>query len=152
MGKYCALLGFVLGLVAFAGGQGASPKKAADTSAPTKVTGDGVKTASGLQYWDIRVGTGQVAKEGSHVRVHYTGWLTNGKKFDSSVDAGKPFDFTIGNGEVIKGWEEGVSGMKVGGKRQLRIPSNLAYGEKGYPGVIPANATLIFDVQLLAVQ
>jgi FKBP-type peptidyl-prolyl cis-trans isomerase len=111
-----------------------------------------VKTASGLVYWDIRVGNGDVAKEGSHVRVHYTGWLTTGKKFDSSVDAGKPFDFTIGNGEVIKGWEEGVAGMKVGGKRQLRIPPALAYGAAGYPGAIPANATLIFDIQLLGVQ
>ncbi len=123
-----------------------------NTSAPTKVTGDGVKTPSGLQYWDIKVGTGQEAKEGSRVRVHYTGWLTSGKKFDSSVDAGKPFDFRIGNGEVIKGWEEGVSGMKVGGKRQLRIPPQLAYGKEGYPGAIPPNATLIFDIQLLGVQ
>jgi FKBP-type peptidyl-prolyl cis-trans isomerase len=98
------------------------------------------------------MGNGALAKEGSHVRVHYTGWLTSGKKFDSSVDAGKPFDFTIGNGEVIKGWEEGVSGMKVGGKRQLRIPPTLGYGAEGYPGVIPANATLIFDVQLLNVE
>ncbi len=124
----------------------------ADNSAPTKVTGDGVKTASGLQYWDIKVGTGAEAKSGNKVTVHYTGWLTSGKKFDSSVDAGKPFDFTIGQGQVIKGWEEGVAGMKVGGKRQLRIPPDLAYGERGYPGVIPANATLIFDVQLLAVK
>jgi FKBP-type peptidyl-prolyl cis-trans isomerase FkpA len=94
-----------------------------------------------------------VAKEGSHVRVHYTGWLTNGKKFDSSVDAGKPFDFTIGNGEVIKGWEEGVAGMRNGGKRQLRIPPGLGYGAEGTPGgPIPPNATLIFDVQLLGVQ
>jgi len=124
-----------------------------NTNAPTKVTGDGVKTDSGLQYWDSKVGNGQVAKEGSRVRVHYTGWLTTGKKFDSSVDAGKPFDFTIGNGEVIKGWEEGVAGMKVGGKRQLRIPPELAYGSEGYPGgTIPPNATLIFDIQLLAVQ
>ncbi|HEY6337878.1 MAG TPA: FKBP-type peptidyl-prolyl cis-trans isomerase [Candidatus Sulfotelmatobacter sp.] len=135
--------------------QTAAKKSAAghpNTNAPTKVTGDGVKTDSGLQYWDIRVGNGQVAKEGSHVRVHYTGWLTTGKKFDSSVDAGKPFDFTIGNGEVIKGWEEGVSGMRVGGKRQLRIPPELAYGADGYPGSIPPNATLIFDIQLLGVQ
>jgi FKBP-type peptidyl-prolyl cis-trans isomerase FkpA len=127
-------------------------KTKTDTSAPTKVTGAGVKTDSGLQYWEIRLGTGTVAKEGSHVRVHYTGWLTNGKKFDSSVDAGQPFDFTIGNGEVIKGWEEGVTGMKVGGKRQLRIPPSLAYGAQGYPGAIPPNATLIFDIQLLGVQ
>ncbi len=122
-----------------------------NTNAPTKVTGDGVKTDSGLQYWDIRVGTGEVAKDGDHVKVHYTGWLTNGKKFDSSVDAHQPFDFTIGKGDVIKGWEEGVTGMKVGGKRQLRIPPQLAYGEQGYSGLIPANATLIFDIRLLAI-
>jgi len=124
----------------------------ANTNAPTKVTGDGVKTASGLQYWDIKVGTGAEAKNGSHVTVHYTGWLTSGKKFDSSVDAGTPFEFTIGRGDVIKGWEEGVAGMKVGGKRQLRIPPELGYGASGYPGVIPANATLIFDIQLLGVK
>jgi FKBP-type peptidyl-prolyl cis-trans isomerase len=123
-----------------------------NTNAPTRVTGDGVKTDSGLQYWEIRVGNGEVAKEGSHVRVHYSGWLTTGKKFDSSVDRGHPFDFTIGNGEVIKGWEEGVAGMKVGGKRQLRIPPELGYGADGSPPDIPANATLIFDIQLLGVQ
>ncbi len=123
-----------------------------NTKAPTKVTGEGTKTASGLQYWDIKVGTGQVAKNGDHVKVHYTGWLTSGKKFDSSVDAHQPFDFTIGKGDVIKGWDEGVTGMKVGGKRQLRILPDLAYGAQGYPGVIPANATLIFDIQLLAVK
>jgi FKBP-type peptidyl-prolyl cis-trans isomerase len=149
--KYVAGVAVMLGLTAmFLLAQSAERKP--NTSAPTKVTGDGVKTDSGLVYWDIRVGNGDVAKEGSHVRVHYTGWLTNGKKFDSSVDAGKPFDFTIGNREVIKGWEEGVAGMKVGGKRQLRIPPALGYGAEGYPGVIPANAKLIFDVQLLGVQ
>jgi FKBP-type peptidyl-prolyl cis-trans isomerase len=125
---------------------------APNTDAPTKVTGDGVKADSGLQYWEIRVGNGEVAKEGSHVRVHYTGWLVTGKKFDSSVDAGKPFDFTIGNGEVIKGWEDGVAGMRVNGKRQLRIPPALAYGEEGYPPDIPPNATLIFEIRLLGVQ
>jgi FKBP-type peptidyl-prolyl cis-trans isomerase len=122
-----------------------------NTKAPSKVTGEGTKTDSGLQYWEIRVGTGQVAKDGDHVKVHYTGWLTTGKKFDSSVDAHSPFDFTIGKGEVIKGWDEGVAGMKVGGKRQLRIPPELAYGAGGSPPVIPANATLIFDVQLLGI-
>ena len=153
--KYAAAVAIVLVLtVVSVVAQSATRKSStASTNAPTKVTGDGVKTPSGLIYWDIRVGNGDVAKEGSHVRVHYTGWLTNGKKFDSSVDAGKPFDFTIGNGEVIKGWEEGVAGMKVGGKRQLRIPPALGYGAEGTPGgPIPPNATLIFDVQLLGVQ
>ncbi|MGA2021330.1 MAG: FKBP-type peptidyl-prolyl cis-trans isomerase [Candidatus Sulfotelmatobacter sp.] len=153
MAKYLVAISIILALTAaFVLAQTTTPKKP-NTSAPTKVTGDGVKTPSGLTYWDIRVGTGEVAKEGSRVRVHYTGWLTNGKKFDSSVDAGQPFDFRIGNGEVIKGWEEGVAGMKVGGKRQLRIPPDLAYGAEGTPGgPIPPNATLIFDVQLLGLQ
>jgi FKBP-type peptidyl-prolyl cis-trans isomerase len=129
------------------------PATRPNTAAPTKVSGDGVKTDSGLQYWDIRVGNGEVAQEGHRVRVHYTGWLTTGKKFDSSVDAGTPFDFTIGNSEVIKGWDEGVAGMRVGGKRQLRIPPSLGYGVEGTgDGTIPANATLVFDVQLIAVQ
>jgi FKBP-type peptidyl-prolyl cis-trans isomerase len=121
------------------------------TNGPTKVTGEGVKTADGLQYWDIKAGTGEAAKEGDHVKVHYTGWLTTGKKFDSSV-GGEPFDFTLGRGEVIKGWDEGVAGMKVGGKRQLRIPPELAYGAEGHPPQIPQNATLIFDVQLVGVK
>jgi len=123
-----------------------------NTIAPTKVTGDGIKTDSGLQYWEIKEGLGSPAKEGDHVKVHYTGWLTTGKKFDSSVDAHQPYDFTLGRGEVIKGWDEGVAGMKVGGKRQLRIPPELAYGEAGHPPQIPQNATLIFDVQLLSVN
>jgi FKBP-type peptidyl-prolyl cis-trans isomerase len=118
---------------------------------PTKVTGVPTKTASGLEYWDIKAGTGATAAAGQNVKVHYTGWLTSGKKFDSSI-GGKPYAFKLGAGEVVKGWDEGVAGMKVGGKRQLRIPPALAYGEKGYPGAIPANATLIFDVQLVAVQ
>jgi len=130
--------------------QTTAPKPRA-AAGPTKVTGDGVKTNSGLQYWDIKVGTGAEAKAGSKVKVHYTGWLTTGKKFDSSI-GGAPFDFTIGQGEVIKGWDEGVTGMKVGGKRQLRIPPDLAYGEDGHPPQIPQNATLIFDVQLVAVK
>jgi|ERR1035438_8789281 FKBP-type peptidyl-prolyl cis-trans isomerase len=124
----------------------------ADTSAPTKVTGAPTKTPSGLEYWDIKVGTGAEAKSGQHVTVDYTGWLTSGKKFDSSVGTGRPFSFALGGGQVIKGWDEGVAGMKVGGKRQLRIPPDLAYGQKGYPGAIPPNATLIFDVQLVDVK
>jgi FKBP-type peptidyl-prolyl cis-trans isomerase len=89
---------------------------------------------------------------GKKVKVDYTGWLVNGKKFDSSVGTGKPFELTLGNGDVIKGWDEGIAGMKVGGKRQLRIPPDLAYGERGYPGAIPPNATLIFDVRLVGVE
>src|SRR5271163_449818 len=119
---------------------------------PTKVTGDPTKTASGLEYWDIKVGTGATAQTGQHVKVDYTGWLTSGKKFDSSVGTGKPFDFMLGANQVIKGWDEGVVGMKVGGKRQLRIPPDLAYGAAGYPPQIPHSATLIFDVELLDVK
>jgi len=119
---------------------------------PTKVTGEGTKTPSGLQYWDIKVGIGATAATGHKVKVDYTGWLTNGKKFDTSVGTGHPFEFTLGASEVIKGWDEGVAGMKVGGKRQLRIPPDLAYGSRGAGGVIPPNATLIFDVKLLGVE
>jgi FKBP-type peptidyl-prolyl cis-trans isomerase len=143
---------FLLASLAIA--QTAAKKSSAKSAAggPTKVTGDPIKTASGLEYWDIKVGTGAVAETGKHVKVDYTGWLTDGKKFDSSVGSGKPFDFMLGASQVIKGWDEGVVGMKVGGKRQLRIPPNLAYGAAGYPGAIPPNATLIFDVQLVDVK
>jgi FKBP-type peptidyl-prolyl cis-trans isomerase len=120
---------------------------------PTKVTGAPTKTASGLEYWDIKVGTGAVAQTGHKVKVDYTGWLTNGKKFDSSIDRGRPFEFLLGGGQVIKGWDEGVAGMKIGGKRQLRIPPELAYGDRGVPqaGIGPG-ATLVFDVRLIAVE
>ncbi|MGH7739216.1 MAG: FKBP-type peptidyl-prolyl cis-trans isomerase [bacterium] len=111
-----------------------------------------VTTASGLQYQILEPGDGPVAKAGQTVTVHYTGWLTNGTKFDSSVDRGQPFEFTLGAGQVIKGWDEGVAGMKVGEKRKLTIPPDLGYGARGAGGVIPPNATLIFDVQLLGVQ
>ena len=120
-------------------------------ASPTKVTGNSKSTASGAQYWDIVAGTGATAVAGKMVRVHYTGWLTDGKKFDSSVDRGQPFAFALGAGQVIKGWDEGVQGMKVGGKRQLRIPPELGYGARGAGGAIPPNATLIFDVELLDV-
>ncbi len=100
---------------------------------------------------DLVVGNGDEAKDGSSVTVHYTGWLTDGKKFDSSVDRGEPFQFRIGKRMVIRGWELGIKGMRVGGKRKLTIPSDLAYGTAGYPGLIPPKATLIFDVELLKV-
>lgn len=110
-----------------------------------------ITTKSGLKYVDLKEGDGAMPKEGDVVTVHYTGWLTNGKKFDSSVDRDKPFVFAIGKRMVIKGWDEGVMTMKVGGKRKLTIPSDLAYGPDGRPPVIPENATLIFEVELLKV-
>lgn len=127
--------------------------KHTDTSAPTKVTGAPTKTPDGLEYWDIKVGDGATVKAGDNVVVHYTGWLTNGHKFDSSVDRGQPFTVeNVGNAPVIKGWNEGLIGMKVGGKRQLRIPNELAYGPNGRPPVIPPAATLIFDVEVMGVK
>ena len=121
------------------------------TSSPMKVNGQPMTTPSGLQYWDIVVGTGATAAPGNKVKVHYSGFLTTGEKFDSSRDRGEPFSFPLGQGQVIKGWDEGVAGMKVGGQRQLRIPPQLGYGAAGAGGAIPPNATLIFDVELLEV-
>lgn len=112
-----------------------------------------VKTDSGLQYQDLKAGTGDEAKKGHTVEVHYTGWLAKDKKkFDSSHDRGDPFSFTLGAGMVIKGWDEGVAGMKVGGKRKLIIPAKLGYGARGAAGVIPPDAELIFEVELLKVK
>ncbi|MCB0346055.1 MAG: FKBP-type peptidyl-prolyl cis-trans isomerase [Bdellovibrionales bacterium] len=117
---------------------------------------DIVTTSSGLQYKDTQVGTGPTAESGMNVSVHYTGWLNQdgdkGTKFDSSLDRGRPFVFPLGKGRVIRGWDEGVAGMKVGGKRTLMIPSKLGYGARGAGAVIPPNADLIFDVELLGVK
>lgn len=115
-----------------------------------------VTTESGLRYEDTKMGTGAEAVSGKTVKVHYTGWLDNegkkGKKFDSSVDRGVPFSFPLGAGRVIKGWDEGVAGMRVGGKRTLLIPAELGYGAQGSGGVIPPEADLIFEVELLNVR
>lgn len=115
-----------------------------------------IMTASRLQYEDITIGSGDEAKSGAYVTVHYTGWLQNsdgsaGQKFDSSKDRNDPFEFPLGAGHVIKGWDEGVKGMKIGGVRKLIVPSSLGYGARGAGGVIPPNATLIFEVELLGV-
>jgi FKBP-type peptidyl-prolyl cis-trans isomerase len=105
-----------------------------------------------LKIEELVAGTGPEAKTGQTVTVHYTGWLTSGSKFDSSVDRKQPFNFKLGAGEVIKGWDQGVAGMKVGGKRKLTIPPELGYGSRGFPGAIPPNSTLIFEVELLGVR
>ena len=110
------------------------------------------ETASGLGYHDIVEGTGARPKTGDSVSVHYTGWLKSGQKFDSSIDRGQPFVFPLGRGKVIKGWDEGVATMRVGGKRKLVIPAHLGYGDRGAGGVIPGGATLIFEVELLDVK
>ena len=126
------------------------------TAAMAQGAGKPVTTPSGLQIIDSKVGTGASPKAGQTCVMHYTGWLyengAKGKKFDSSVDRGEPFEFPIGRGQVIAGWDEGVASMKVGGKRTLIIPAALGYGARGAGGVIPPNATLIFDVELLGVK
>ena len=108
-------------------------------------------TDSGLKYEDTIVGNGATAAAGQNVSVHYTGWLTDGRKFDSSKDRNDPFEFKLGAGQVIRGWDEGVQGMKIGGTRKLTIPPQLGYGARGAGGVIPPNATLVFEVELLGI-
>lgn len=128
------------------GGDTTMDKGTADSSGKT------VKTPSGLQYEDMVAGSGASPSPGKKVTVHYTGWLTNGRKFDSSLDRNEPFVFQIGTGQVIPGWDEGVMSMKIGGKRKLIIPANLGYGSAGAGMVIPPNATLIFEVILLDIR
>ena len=123
------------------------------SSPPTEVNMDSsTTTPSGLQYTDLVVGTGEAASSGATAVVHYTGWLLDGTKFDSSLDRDTPFEFVIGKGQVIKGWDEGVGTMNVGGKRELIIPPGLAYGERGAGGLIPPGATLKFEVELIELR
>jgi peptidylprolyl isomerase len=123
---------------------------------PASAAPKSVTTSSGLQIIDTKVGTGASPKQGQTAVVHYTGWLyengAKGEKFDSSVDRGQPFEFPVGQGRVIKGWDEGVASMKIGGKRTLIVPPLLGYGQRGAGGAIPPNATLMFDVELLGVK
>lgn len=142
-----ATLNFDVELVA------AEPGPPPPPEAPTKVDeADYTTTDSGLKYYELEEGSGDSPKNGQMATVHYTGWLEDGTMFDSSLTRGQPFSFPVGAGQVIPGWDEGVASMKVGGKRQLKIPANLAYGEQGAGGVIPPNATLIFEVELLDVK
>ncbi|HJY98946.1 MAG TPA: FKBP-type peptidyl-prolyl cis-trans isomerase [Patescibacteria group bacterium] len=131
----------------------ASPDTIQETGeSSASASGETIIMESGLQIQDEIVGTGEEATAGRVVTVNYKGTLTDGTKFDSSYDRNEPFAFTLGAGEVIKGWDEGVAGMKVGGKRKLTVPSDLGYGDAGYPGLIPGGATLIFEVELLKVE
>ena len=143
----CAVALVVMGLPAQDSKSAAKKPDTKEEAKPPKV----VTTASGLKYQDLVEGTGESPKDGDRVLVHYNGWLLSLKKFDSSVDRGQPLPFRLGRGEVIKGWDEGVATMKVGGKRKLVIPPDLGYGDKAH-GMIPANATLVFEVQLLEIK
>ena len=142
-------LGLALAAALIMGGCAPAP---GSSSAPAAKGGAMQTTASGLQYEDLVVGTGPSPQPGQTAVVHYTGWLDNGTKFDSSLDRGREFEFPVGQGRVIKGWDEGVATMKVGGKRKLVIPPDLGYGAQGAGGVIPPNARLTFEVELRGVK
>jgi FKBP-type peptidyl-prolyl cis-trans isomerase FkpA len=141
------LLSFLLAACSRGGGSphGFSASLGVDTTTMTKAP-------AGFWYTDVKVGQGAEARQGSTVTVHYTGWLPDGSKFDSSRDRGEPFAFTLGAGQVIAGWDEGVKGMRTGGRRKLVLPPQLAYGAEGAPPAIPPGATLVFDVEVLDVK
>jgi FKBP-type peptidyl-prolyl cis-trans isomerase FkpA len=138
VGSFIGLAVIIVALVAFQG--------LINQNEPAATT-----TSSGLQIEELAIGSGAAAQAGNRVSVHYTGWLTDGTKFDSSVDRDTPFEFNLGTGDVIKGWDEGVAGMQPGGKRRLTIPPELGYAERGAGAIIPPNATLIFEVELLEI-
>jgi peptidylprolyl isomerase len=154
--------GLALSVLLLAGCPGGGDKSGAPASSTAASTGTSAKepamadeyqtSPTGLKWKDLKAGTGASPGKGQTVFVHYTGWLLDGKKFDSSRDRGQPFSFPLGQGRVIKGWDEGVATMKVGGRRELLIPADLAYGSRGFPGAIPPNSTLKFDVELLDVK
>jgi len=128
------------------------PTRIYNINHPVRVTGDGMFTPSGVKYWDIQTGEGKAAERGHVVTLLYREWVKDGKEIGSSVSPSKPTIFTLGAGQVIKGWEDGVEGMKAGGKRQIQIPPDLAYGAEGVPPDVPPNATLVLDIELLGVQ